>query len=512
MVRPPANCFLLLCLWFCLLPAPTVGAKDWRAYEIGDVALEDIVTPVDLKVTNPAATEQMRSQTADQVPVVFQFDPQAGDTAVALFRASFAATKKDFLTGLEQTLSRRQVDARAVASLPFRQYLVNFLGRNNRFPADASLLIVWATGASDAAIQNRLAGKLQDVSSHYIRPDELAAEVNSGGTVRIIGAVADGGDTARPTSQELPRAQLWSLQKARTELQAGFGKDEAEAAEYLSRFLSVNCVPDVALTREARTVQTASVAAVEHYVVGDVLVQRGERITPKAYAALATLQRQLAGTRKPWVSINWAATAPAGVMVLAGLIAWLMVRRQQNAPVPVESAGSMAVTPTLTALPEATSASLALTGTPGDLVVNPQGLTAQEWQRRALAAEARAEQATRMVRTGLLSQLARFLTTDLMRKLLNQRAGLIATQNTATTEVAALAERLEKLEGPAANWREYYEHRIAELEKQMAVKDELNRQMIQTQIEAARRQMEENRPAPPRPPDADVSRPRQGWN
>lgn len=224
MVRPPANCFLLLCLWFCLLPAPIVGAKDWRAYEIGDVALEDIVTPVDLKVTNPAATEQMRSQTADQVPVVFQFDPQAGDTAVALFRASFAATKKDFLTGLEQTLSRRQVDARTVASLPFRQYLVNFLGRNNRYPADANLLIVWATGASDAAIQNRLAGKLQDVSSHYIRPDELAAEVNSGGTVRIIGAVADGGDTARPTSQELPRAQLWTLQKARTELQAGFGK------------------------------------------------------------------------------------------------------------------------------------------------------------------------------------------------------------------------------------------------------------------------------------------------
>ena len=86
-----------------------------------------------------------------------------------------------------------------------------------------------------------------------------------------------------------------------------------------------------------------------------------------------------------------------------------------------------------------------------------------------------------------MGQLARFLTQDFVKKLVSQRAELMDTQNQAANEMDLLAERLEKLEG--AQPREFYERRIAELEKQLATKSEENRTLLQARIEIARKQM-----------------------
>src|SRR5687767_1531338 len=48
-------------------------------YRLGDVATEDVVTPVPLLVVNPVATEALKQKIAEQIPVVVRFTPQSAN-------------------------------------------------------------------------------------------------------------------------------------------------------------------------------------------------------------------------------------------------------------------------------------------------------------------------------------------------------------------------------------------------------------------------------------------------
>ena len=106
-----------------------------------------------------------------------------------------------------------------------------------------------------------------------------------------------------------------------------------------------------------------------------------------------------------------------------------------------------------------------------------------------MLAEQRADRATAIVRKGLVAQLAHALSHDLIRKLVSQRTELLDSHQQAAGEMEQLAARLEKLEGTRP--KEYYEARIAELEKELASKSAENRALIQARIEIARKQMAE---------------------
>ena len=76
-----------------------------------------------------------------------------------------------------------------------------------------------------------------------------------------------------------------------------------------------------------------------------------------------------------------------------------------------------------------------------------------------------------------------------MKRLVSQRADLLAAQNQAAGQVEDLAGRLENLETAPDSSREFYERRIAELEKELETKNEENHTLIRAQIALARRQM-----------------------
>ena len=123
------------------------------------------------------------------------------------------------------------------------------------------------------------------------------------------------------------------------------------------------------------------------------------------------------------------------------------------------------------------------------------GLTAgaADWQQRALAAERRAEKAQTVIRQGLIAHLARWMSDTLVQKLLLQRAHLIETQQQAATEVDRLGQRLETIHSRMQGRLSVYEQRIVELEKELDTKDEINRELIQAEIQKIRRQMDAER-------------------
>ena len=113
----------------------------------------------------------------------------------------------------------------------------------------------------------------------------------------------------------------------------------------------------------------------------------------------------------------------------------------------------------------------------------------EPWAERALAAEARAEKATALLRARLMPQMARWMMGELIQRLLAHRSDLVHSQQRAEEDVAELEKRLEKIHAPLAERLAAYEKRIADLERELAAKGEENKELIEAKIESARKKL-----------------------
>jgi hypothetical protein len=117
-------------------------------------------------------------------------------------------------------------------------------------------------------------------------------------------------------------------------------------------------------------------------------------------------------------------------------------------------------------------------------------LSEASWRQRALIAEQQAAKAQAVVRAGLMSQLAHWMSDKLTQKLVTQRAQLLDSHQKAAIEMAELEARLEKVQAPLQERLQAYERRIADLEKELTVKGEENRELIKAKIQIIRKQLE----------------------
>jgi hypothetical protein len=115
------------------------------------------------------------------------------------------------------------------------------------------------------------------------------------------------------------------------------------------------------------------------------------------------------------------------------------------------------------------------------------------WRQRALEAERRAEQAQAATRANLAPHLAQVLKETVVQELAVQRRELLKAQEEATMEIAAMIHRLDSVQAPLQDRLHSYEARIQELEKELNVLNEENRELLKLKIEMIRRQLEVER-------------------
>jgi hypothetical protein len=132
-------------------------------------------------------------------------------------------------------------------------------------------------------------------------------------------------------------------------------------------------------------------------------------------------------------------------------------------------------------------------GVPAVSVPNANAVPDAEWRRRALEAEARAEQAQAALKASLAPQLAESLKEAVVQGLAAQRSELLKAQQFAALEIAELVHRLDELKAPIQERLRSYEDRIHELERDLAERNEENRELLKLKIEMTRRQLEAER-------------------
>lgn len=159
------------------------------------------------------------------------------------------------------------------------------------------------------------------------------------------------------------------------------------------------------------------------------------------------------------------------------------------------------------AAPPSPATLAAAPATPAPLIIRPRTLTsapppveadkarteAAVWRQRALEAERRAEQAQAAARANLAPHLAQVLKETVVQELATQRRELLKAQEEAALEIAAMIRRLDSVQAPLQERLRAYEARIQELEKELAVLNEENRELLKLKIDMIRRQLEVER-------------------
>jgi 7TM-HD extracellular protein len=441
-------------------------------YKIGDRAREDVITPIRLVVVDTDATDKLKEREAQRVPVIYRYYPRALEEADSAFRATFANTRTNFLESLDSTW--RAQGAEHLQDRPvedFHRFVSSFQKQNLLFPVDTNLAARWAAGTSDEEFVSGLSLKLRETMKSFIRSDVSPQDIWVGSTLRLVSLADNETMSARLADERgsnVSKTNFVSLPRAKTELQNTFSPEDRAIGKYLASFVKPNCEMETGLTRELRARRTEGLVTADRYEAGQAIVRKGQAIDQKALAALNLLREKTAPAQPAQpvaapetAQQRWLIWALLGIFGMLLALFWLVAqRRPANSLLPVPLADA------------------------------PPGPAGDPWQQRALAAEQRAQKVQAAARAGLLSQLSRWLSEKMTQKLISQRTQLLDAHQHAAVEIAELEARLEKVRAPLQERLRAYERRIAELEQDLLVKGEENRELIKAKIEIARKQLE----------------------
>lgn len=466
-------------LAFLLSILPTGAAVP--DYKLGDVAQEDVVTPVQLLVMNPEATGALKQRVAEQVLLVVRQSSQSAAEAEAELRQSIAAARVAFSKSFQAALEGR-IPSLADLEGPAFTATLNEVGREapKDLPLEA-LARLWVRGESDAALLEGLLQPLREVMGQPIMNSRTDSTFPATQSVRLM-AVKN--LNAPPTALEIEDpgqvispGKIISLWRAKRLVETHFPPGQESWGRFAAGFVRPNAMPDLPLTEILRARRMEGVTVNDTYEPAQAIVRKGQIIDRKTLSALAVMrEKSLIGALQTKLEqeqvvagqithqTKWIA-ALLGVMCVALV---LIFRRLRPRP-----STELVLGPSIPALDGWESKAL------------PGGNAEGGWQQRALLAEQKAERAHEAIRTGVLG----WMREKIFRTLSRHRGELLSVQQKAEAEMRELEQRLEQLHTPLQERIASYEKRIEELEKDLAAKGEENRQLIGARITVAKQQL-----------------------
>jgi hypothetical protein len=520
--------FQLLCA-LALISISVLHAKDLAAYRIGDKAEDDITTPVAFDVIDASATAALKSSEALKTPAIFRSYPDIANAVENEFLAAFASAHSNFVAAVGDTFHQPTIDDKTIASPDFGDLIAAFNVRNRNFPVTTELAADWARGDSSQAIQERLLGLFLQMMSRPVRPDELPNGFVIGETLRLVPVGnADEKLSLNDSGQRgklLTESSVTTVSRLRALFCEEFSEDQQPLARALSALLQPNCVPDAPLTQQARDLAVRQLVMAEHYDAGQVIVRRSMIIDANIKAALDELNEKLA----PGV-LSQQIAAERDRAQHEHDQAQLEQTQAQQASAIAQTAQQQAQKAGEQAQREREQEQLAHSEA---LKMRAQVLDTQnqflkilernEWLIAALAGVSvltllafwgfvrqrkkqtsalvpahafkfeRIEKNQAVVPADLAPYLAQVLKEAVVQGLAAQRNELLQVQQSAAAEISQLVHRLDELQTPMRDRLRTYETRIEELEKDLAARNEENRELLKIKIEMLRKQLESER-------------------
>ncbi|MEO6002527.1 MAG: hypothetical protein ABIZ04_12315 [Opitutus sp.] len=452
--RTRSAIFLITALISTSLPLPATIPH----LQLGDVATEDIVTPVPLVVLDPEATDALKERTAQQAPSVVRYSPQVANEIEVEVRATLAAARTKFMTALDalQDHPPGEADIGTAVYVAALEYTSHSSAKN--LPLE-KLTGFWLRGQSDQPLLDSLLQPLREVMAQPVvvgvtgKTDAVLPPTQ---LVRLVPvkSLSDSVvvEVVETTGQTISPAKVISLARAQRLVQIHYPPSQEQLGEFAASFVRANAVFDPALTNIVRAKRIAGLAVNDTFDAAQVIVRKGQTIDRKALSALAVLrEKSLIGTLQTKLDqeqtvagmiksqTKWVGAGLAVMVLTLGLILWRLRSRPTDSMLPA------IVDPLANAAASGAS-------------------DAGEWQKRAMEAEGKAERAHEAIRTGALG----WMRDKVFHTMFHQRAELLSAQKSAETGILDLEQRLEQLHAPLQERITTYEQRIAELDQELA--------------------------------------------
>jgi hypothetical protein len=446
------------------------GSAAVPDYKLGDIAAEDVITPVPLVVPDPEATEALKQRIALQVPFIVCQTAESAAAAERELRESIATARRNFLTSLQLG----DIDAP-----PYVRVIQEIAGKSPKDLPFDRFAPLWVRGIGDETLVEGLVQPLREVMLQPILPTKTDVPLPVNQPVRLVPAKSA---TELPTLAEIEAAapvsvssgKVLSLWRARRLVETAYPAGQEALGRFAASFVRSNAWPEQNLTNLMRAKRIEGLSVNETYDAAQVILRKGETVDRKTLGALSALrEKSLIGTLQTRLDqeqsvagrltqqTKWIVASLGVVCVGFFLILWRLRPRASTALV---MAGNPALGGGHQALPG---------GDPGS------------WRERAIVAEGKAERAHHAIRSGVLG----WMKEKIVHTLFSQRAQLLSAQQRAEAEMRELEQRLEQLHTPLRERIAAYERRIEELEQDLAAKGEENRELIDARISVAKQQL-----------------------
>jgi hypothetical protein len=274
-------------------------------------------------------------------------------------------------------------------------------------------------------------------------------------------------EAAKAAAKTVPRSNLVAVTRAREVLTAALAGEPTAIQRHLASLLRPNCLPEESITIQERAERTGPLWAADRYESGQLIISKGQVVTEQLKAALdqarekstvARLQQQkhdvVAQVAETSRSRDWIIGGLVAGVVALFLVLWRVLRLRNTATTLMP-----ARVPDLTGWEPGTI----------NVSVSPPVAATSE---------------------GFFPHFARVLRDRVVRRLLAQRTDMLDTQQKAAMEMAELEARLEKVHTPLRDRLQAYEQRIADLERELALKGEENRELIRAKIQLTKQQLD----------------------
>jgi hypothetical protein len=456
---------------------------------------------------------------------VFRSLPAATNELARDFLAAFVQARSNFLAGLVGEFHAPQVDATTIASADFGRFVTAFGVEHKDFPVTDDLAAEWARGGDGQVIQQAILGALLPMANRHLLPEVASKDIFIGETIRLVPVTDETQKLSFEAVQQgplIPAASLTTVSNAQTLFRREFPAGQELFARALAAWLKPNCFLDAPFTQLTRGTAVYQLVVSDHFDAGDAIVHRGDKIDAKLLAAVAMLNEKLnsspAGPTNPPSTVVVAKTQspppPQNASLRPGSahVADVvpppqppLLAPQRSTPATVTNTkitDSSQQKPVLRANPNQYIAPLILTLAGASVVallvafwkwlrLKPQSST-PELATVALAVQVPLPPPDAS-QTDVGTQVSQVVREAVQQELGSQRRDLLVAQQAATGEIAALVHRLDELQVPLQERLRAYETRIQTLEKELALRNEENRQLLTMKIEMVNRQLETER-------------------
>jgi len=293
---------VLLCGWL-VLPRTVGRLPDWKP---GAVAAFDVVVQRDVAVPDEKATQRLREEARRSVPPVFDLDPRVRKESEDAIRSLFALCTDE--------LGRGGVQREELASV-------------SQLQLDASMASILESSGCGHELEAALLRTVDQVYGRHIIDDKRRLERRRVNNI-VLRNLASGSE------RRVDAAELVSTIDLRTEVEAAVRsavlEEDAVRRRWIkpvTAFLTANLGADVVYDRAetARRVDEAAKAVAprfQKFKRGQVLVRRGDTVSPQVAAVLHELQEQRLE------AANYASVTGTLLIVLLIVLGWSQVVRR----------------------------------------------------------------------------------------------------------------------------------------------------------------------------------------